>query len=110
SFPSHDTKQPKCVQIGENACISPSSSLYTHAVCFTSDSYHPSTCSTSQSTLCGSLVISSTDKLTFVRSPDSHEVFHTCSLANLKFGLRIHGAINPPKPVSESFRNSRRHT
>src|SRR5699024_3616298 len=101
SFPSHDTKQPKCVQIGENACISSSSSLYTHAVCFTSDSYHSSTCSTSQSTLCGSLVISSTDKLTFIRSPDSSAVFITRSMANLTFGIIILAAINPPKPVSE---------
>src|SRR5699024_10991399 len=101
SFPSHDTKQPKWVQIGENACISPSSSLYTHAVWFTSDSYHPSTCSTSQSTLCGALVISSTDKLTFVTSPDSPAVFNTGSLAICKFRIRISAAMMPPKPVSE---------
>src|SRR5699024_3511167 len=101
SLPSQETKQPKCLHTGENAWISPLSSLNTHAVRFTLDSYHPSTCSTSQSTRCGSSVISSTERLTFVNPPESDAVCKTGSTANRNIGTSIPAAINPPNPVKE---------
>src|SRR5699024_4770613 len=104
SLPSHETTQPKCLQMGESATMSPSSFLYTQAVLLTSDSYHPSTCSTVHSIRCGSSVISSTAKFTFVYSPDL-EGFNTGSIAMRNIGTSIPAANNATTYVIVLFKN-----
>src|SRR5699024_3912549 len=98
-LPSHVTLHPKCLHSGEWAIISPSSFLNTHAAFVTSDSYQPSTCSTCHSTRCGSDVISSTDKPTFVNSL-SVDGCKTGSTAMRSIGVKTLAAIKPPRPVN----------
>src|SRR5699024_8690373 len=97
-LPSHVTKHPKCLHIGECAMIS-SSSLNTQATLVVLDSYQPSSISTTHSTRCGSSVISLTSNPTFCKSPAAEDC-STGSTAKRSIGVSIPAAINPPVAIN----------